>query len=127
MIRTKFKVFIMLLFCSLAFSGCIFVVAGVGALGGYAISKDTIQGETDKTFESVWDASLRVLNILGTVSSEDKQKGMIEAEIDTSNTKVTIEQLTPKTVRLVVTARRFLMPDITLAQKIYIKVIENAK
>lgn len=119
--------FVGLLVCYLNFCGCIYVVAGAGALGGYAISRDTIQGETDKTFDNIWNSSLKVLNILGNVTMEDKKKGVIEAKIDSSYAKVTIEQLTPKTTRLRVKARKFMLPNISLAQKIYIKVIQNVK
>ncbi len=123
----KEMLFAGILILCLLFSGCIFLIAGAGALGGYAISRDTIQGETDKTFASIWGSSLDVLNIMGTISSEDKHKGTIEAKVSSSDLKVKIEQLTPKAVRLSVSARRYLMPNIGLAQKIYIKVIQRAK
>jgi hypothetical protein len=115
--------------CCLIFSGCVYLVAGaaVGAVGGYAISKDTIQGDTDKTFNSLWSSSLKVLGIMGTVKTEDKQKGEIEADVDGSEVKITMEQLTTKTTRIRVSARKYLMPNISLAQKIYIKIIEQAK
>lgn len=125
--KTKPVFFIGMLICCLLSSGCIFIIAGVGAFGGYAISRDTIQGESDKNFDSMWSSSLKVLNILGNVDTEDRKKGVLEASIDSSKAKVIIEQLTPKTVRMRVSARKYMMPNITLAQKIYIKVIQNAK
>jgi len=121
-------IFLGLLFIFLLYSGCVFVVGGaVGALGGYAISKDTIQGEAGKSFGSIWNSSINVLNILGSVSKEDSKKGNIEAKIDTSNAIIKIEQLSSSTVRLRVSARRGMFPNLTLAQKIYTKIIENAK
>ncbi|MDD5005323.1 MAG: hypothetical protein PHS93_02315 [Candidatus Omnitrophica bacterium] len=114
-------------FC-LFFSGCPYLIVGtVGALGGYAISKDTIQGDTERTFNSVWKTSLNVLAILGTIKTEDLKKGTIEAEVEASEVKLIIEQLTPRTVRMRVSARKYLMPNIKLAQKIFIKVMEQAK
>lgn len=115
------------LICCLLFSGCIFIVAGVGVLGGYAISKDTIQGETDKNFLSIWDSSLDILKVMGLVYTEHKSKGTLEAKVNSSDVKIVIEELTVKTTRLRVSARKYLFPDISLAQKIYIKVIENAR
>ncbi len=111
----------------LLFSGCIFIVAGVGALGGYAISKDTIQGETEKTFDSVWNTSKDVLNTMGQVITENKSKGEFEADFSPSIVKVKMEELTPKVVRLRVSARKYMFPDISLAQKIFIKIVEQAK
>jgi hypothetical protein len=124
-IRNRLLVF--LLVCCLFSSGCIFVIAGVAALGGYAVSKDTIQGETDKTFVNVWNSSVDVLNIMGTVYSEYKSKGQIEAKIDASDVKVQIEEITSRTTRLRISARKYLLPDIGLAQRLYIKIIESAK
>ena len=113
---------------SLYLCGCIFLVGGaVGALGGYAISNDTIQGEIDKTFESLWKNSVDVLDILGAVTMEDKPRGLIEAKVNGAAVKIMIEQLTPKTSRFRVAARKYLLPKISLAQTIYIKVVQRAK
>ena len=117
---------IVLSFCLLS-SGCIFIVAGVGALGGYAISKDTIQGETDSGFEDVWQASQEVLDVMGLIHTEYKSKGEIEAKVNSSDVKILIEELTSKTTRLRVSARKYLLPDISLAQKIYIKIVQKSK
>ncbi|MFC1709701.1 DUF3568 family protein [Candidatus Omnitrophota bacterium] len=125
--KTNVTFAIITLCCCLLFSGCIFIIAGVGALGGYAISKDTIQGETDKTFANTWNSSLDVLNIMGLVHTEYKSKGKMEAKVGSSDVKVTIEEVTANSTRLRVSARKYLLPDIGLAQKIYIKIIENAK
>lgn len=124
--KAKFSFIVMLVCCMLS-SGCIFIVAGVGALGGYAISKDTIQGETERTRDSVWNTAKSVLNTMGSVITEDKRKGEFEADFSPSFVKVKIEELTPKTTRLRVSARKYMFPNISLAQKIYIKIIEQAR
>jgi hypothetical protein len=127
-LRLNLKIlFSLFLICCLFLSGCIFVIAGVGALGGYAISKDTIQGETEKSFESLWGTSLDVLSIMGIVYTEHESKGIIEAKIGASDVKVVIEELTARTARLRVSARKYLLPDISLAQRLYIKIIQNSK
>ena len=128
MIRKTIIPFIMMLVLCAVFSGCIYIVAGtVGALGGYAISKDTMEGITERSYSNIWDTSLKVLSIMGNVISEDKKKGIIEAEIDSSSAKVFMEELAPKVVRLTVTSRKLLLPNIKLAQKIYVKIIEHSK
>lgn len=116
-----------LIFMASAVSGCIFVIGGaVGALGGYAVSQDTIQGETAKSYTSVWNAAAKVMSILGDVSLEDREGGTIEATVNASKVKVKIEEIVKGAVRLRVKARKHLLPDIKLSQKIYIKIIENA-
>jgi len=109
--------------------GCapLIVGAAVGAVGGYAISKDTIQGETDKPYDALWNSSLMVSRIRGVVKLEDYTKGYID--LDASNSKVWIRliRLTEATTRIRVSARKFHMPDLGLAQDIYVKIMEQTK
>jgi hypothetical protein len=102
-------------------------VGALGAVGATAVSDDAIQGETDKSFEKLWVSALKVAKIMGSIDSEDGQKGIIEGRVDESKIKITLDQLTPKTTRMRVAARRHLLPHRKLAQKIYLKIIENAK
>ena len=128
MIRTKFIFFTMMLVCCLLFSGCIYIAAGtVGAVGGYAVSNDTMEGITERTLSKTWSTSLQVLSILGSVTVEDKKKGVIEAKIDSSSAKVELEEISSEVIRLRVSARKYLLPNIKLAQKIYTKIIEHSK
>ena len=127
MFKTKIIFLGTLLISCLLLSGCIFVIGGaVGVLGGYAISQDTIQGETSKSFTSIWSSAVEVLNIMGDVSIEDAAKGVIEASVDSSRVKIDVVELVPGVVRLRVKARKSIFPNIKLAQKIYVKIIENA-
>lgn len=110
-----------------ALSGCIFVVGGaVGALGGYAISQDTIQGETSNSYSDVWGSAVKVARILGDTIMEDKAAGSIEAKVNNATVWVDMEEIVKGAVRLRVKARKFLFPDLKLAQKVYVKILENA-
>lgn len=109
------------------FSGCIFIIGGaVGALGGYAISQDTIQGETNNSYTRVWKAATETMRTLGTISVEDKTRGTIEAKVNSSTVKVFVEEVIEGATRLRVKARKHLFPNLKLSQKIYVKVIEGA-
>ncbi|MDP8260219.1 MAG: hypothetical protein P9L96_04375 [Candidatus Gygaella obscura] len=119
------KVFsgILALFLCLSVCGCWPLFIGVGALGGYAISKDTIQGEVAQDVGSVWGAAIKVSEITGIIRAEDRTKGTLAVEVDRNNVNIRIEELTKNTVRLRVSARtKYLLPNINLAQKIYIKI-----
>ncbi|MFH1269651.1 MAG: hypothetical protein ABIH75_01150, partial [Candidatus Omnitrophota bacterium] len=76
----KIKLFL-ILFLLVSISGCAPLIIGgaVGALGGYAVSKDTIQGETDRSYDSLWAAAYTVSKIRGEIKYDDKMKGYIEA------------------------------------------------
>ena len=126
----KYKLLIVVsLFLLTAFScGCVafFVGSAIGALGGYAISRDTIQIETDRTYDELWASAVAVAKMKGTITNEDKAKGYLEIEIDSSRAIVQVIQLTKGTTRLKVSARRLGLPNMKLAQEIFVKILEKA-
>lgn len=131
--KNYFKLFsfILLISClGLIASGCIFLVGGaLGAAGGYIISGDTIEGTVDKKYEAIWDASIKVSNILGNIKFKDQQKGYIESEAGRTKVNINIEKVTEETTVIRIKARRYykLAPDRALAQKMYIKIMQEAK
>lgn len=108
--------------------GCWFLVGGaVGAAGVYAISKDTVQGETDKSYDSLWDAALTVSRYRGVIKQEDYSRGYIQLEADASRVYIRLIRLTQATMRLRVSARKHRLPNINLAQDIFVKIMEEAR
>jgi hypothetical protein len=107
-------------------SGCIFIVAGsVGAVGGYAITRDTIQGEYDANYSRAWKSALEVSSILGRVTTKNTTKGVIEAEVDKAKIKIEITQLTPEAIRLKVKARKGIFPRLGTAEKVFVKIVQQ--
>jgi len=109
--------------------GCAPLIIGgaVGAVGGYAVSKDTIQGETDRSYDSLWEAALNVSKIRGEVKYEDKTKGYIELEAESSKVYIRLIRLTQATTRVRISARKYHFPNMSLAQDLYVKILEQAK
>jgi hypothetical protein len=119
------KILNVLLVLTLTFSasGCFYLVfGGAAAAGGYAISRDTIQGEMDREFSQVWDSAVEVISIMGRIESQDHEKGEIISIVQGSRVTVDLIQITPATIRLKIKARRMGLPRIGLAQDIYLKV-----
>ena len=109
-------------------SGCVFILGGAaGALGAYGVSKDTIQGETDKPYDSLWNAALMISRVRGTIKEEDPTKGYIEAQIDSSRVWIRLIRLTQATTKLRISARKYHLPNLDLAQGFYVKIIEEAR
>ena len=108
-------------------SGCIAVVAGgVGAVGGYALSRDTFEGVTGKGQEEIWEAARKVLSIMGTISEDRSSKqGQMDAIIYGAKVTVTVVQVNLTTSKLRVKARRNIFPRIGLAQEVYTKIINQ--
>ena len=109
------------------FSGCAIFLLGAGAAGGYAVSKDEIEGIMDTPFERVYKSTKTVIQKEGALTLEDKERGKLEAVVEGSMVNANVEQVTPKTVRLRVKARKVkgLFPNVKVAQKIYTQAIKQ--
>ena len=118
-----------LIFSLLLFSGCPLFLLSAGAAGGYAISKDTIEGILEKPFNKVYKASREAITYEGFIRSENPTQGIIEANVRSSKVDIHIRQMTERTVRLQVRARTGynLLPDVKLANEIYNKIIGKLK
>lgn len=121
--------FILIMFMLMNISGCAPLIIGsaVGALGGYAISRDTMQGETDIEYDRLWNAMTTVARIRGTIKSEDYSKGYLNLEVESSKVWIRLIRLTKATTRLRISARKYRLPNFNLAQDIFVKIMEQAK
>lgn len=110
-------------------SGCAPLIIGgaVGVVGGYAISKDTVQGETDKPYDILWNSALMISGIRGTIRQEDRARGYIELEIESSRVWIRLIRLARATTRLRISARKYHLPNMDLAHDIFTKVMEGAR
>ncbi len=107
----------------LSLSGCFYaLIGGVGALGGYAISPDTVEGETQVSYDEVWKAAMDVLSIMGTIKMSDYKLGSIEAVVNRGVVWIDIAQLPGSWVRLRVKVRKNMMPKIRTAQDVWVKI-----
>lgn len=116
-------------FCLLAFStGCAPVLlATAGAVAGYAVSKDSVTIDLDRPWDRVWASCLEEAKHLGKIKREDRVKGRIDARINEADAVVTLDQLTPATVRVVIRARKHLLPQVEVAQKLGIGIARRVE
>ena len=123
--------FFLLPFMLITLCGCVPLVVGsvVGAavVGGLAISKDSIQGDTDKSYNNLWNSALTVSKIRGTIKEENNTKGYIELEAEGNYVWIELVKLTKATTRLKISARKLHFPNISLAQDLFVKIMEEAK
>ena len=122
--RKNFLAFAFLLGISTSFSGCVYLVIGsIGALGGYAISSDTVQGTVERDSKEVFDAAVAVSNIMGRLTKENEDSGRVEAIINNARVSIGVAQFTPKLARLTIKARKSFFPNVATAQDVYIKIV----
>lgn len=106
-------------------AGCIPLIIGAatGALGGYAVSKDTIQGESDKPYDSLWYAAKTIARSRGIIKEEDSLKGYLKLEIEASQVWIRLIRITRATTRLRISSRKRHLPNLALAEELYTKIM----
>ncbi len=123
------KIFFFIMACvgCLLSSGCVYLVAGgVGALGGYAISRDTVEGEAEVDYDTIWDAATEVMGIMGDVKRKDYKLGTLDATVNGARVNVDMSQISSREVRLRVKARKNMLPSIEIAQDVFMKIKNRA-
>ena len=116
----------LLLSFMLCTSGCVYlIVGGIGALGGYVVSPDTVEGITAHDQDEVWDAANEVLSIMGTISEAKQASGLMIARVSGAKITVTVVSVNKTSTKLNIKARKGPFPKITIAQDIYTKIITH--
>ncbi len=107
-------------------SGCVFLVAAsVGAVGGYAITSDTIQGEYDARQSDAYRAAVEVCGMLGTVLAKSLSQGSVQATVNRAMVTVLITPLTQEAIRIKVKARRGIFPRRGTAERVFVKIVSQ--
>ena len=107
-------------------SGCVFlVIGGVGAVGGYAISRDTFEGVSAKSQEELLASAHKVLSIMGTISEERPKDGEIVGTVYGAHVIVDVIQINLTTSKLRVKARKLIFPRVGIAQEVYTKIMNQ--
>jgi len=110
----------------MSLSGCIYlVVGGIGAVGGYIVSPDTVEGITENDMALVWDTVVETVSIMGLIEEKNEAGGMILASISGAKVTVTIISLGATTTKLTVKARKAYLPRISLAQDLFVKIMSR--
>lgn len=97
-----------------------------GAVAGYAVSRDSVTVDLDRPIDSVWTACVEETGEQGVIKREDRPNVRLEARIQRTDVVVTLEQLTPATVRVVIRARKNLLPQAHIAQRLGIGIARRA-
>jgi hypothetical protein len=119
----------LVLFILPALCGCapLIIGAAAGGLGAYAISKDTVQGDSDKDFDLLWESAINVSRQYGIIQQENISTGYIELTVDSSKVWIRLVRLTRATTRVRISARKFHFPNMELAQDLFVKIITGVK
>ncbi len=113
----------LIMVCTLL-NGCVYlVIGGLGALGGYIVSPDTVEGITGHDQADVWDVAYEVASIMGTIQESKESAGILNARINGAKVTITVLPMSSSAVKVIVKARKSFFPKISVAQDVYIKVM----
>jgi len=109
--------------------GCapLIIGAAAGGLGAYAVSRDTVQGDSDLNFDLLWESALNIAKQRGIIQQENIVSGYIELSSDSSKVWIRLIRLTQATTRIRVSARKFHFPNMDLAQDIFVKIVSGVR
>lgn len=112
-------------------------IYGVSALAGVAIlpvaaavtfaGKDYAEENLSVSFEKLYDASIKVLKRIGTVTNENKADGLISAQVNGASISVNLKKFSWRNTQARVSAREFLFPKPEIAAGILYQISEAAK
>ena len=107
-------------------AGCAVVWLGAGAVGGYAVSRDSIKNDLERSPGEVYAVSHQVVRALGILLEEDEPHGFMKANVEGARVTITIKSLSPHVVELKVKARRgAILPKLDVAERVYNKIMEE--
>ena len=109
--------------------GCVPLIIGAaaGGLGAYAVSKDTVQGDSDKGFDLLWESAINVAKQRGIIQQENISTGYIELTADSSKVWIRLIRLTQAATRIRISARKFHFPNMELSQDLFVKIVSGVK
>lgn len=116
---------ILVAFLSMSSYGCAVALIGAGVAGGVAISRDTAEIAKDTSYDKAWSVTEKTIKDMGMIKLQDRKAGKIEATVEDSQIEAHVTQITPKTVKVRVKARKNYFPNVDLAMKIVNKINEK--
>ena len=102
--------------------GAGFLPAGIA---GTLLGKDSAQAEFGVSFDRSYQAALEVIKGNGVVTDENKTAGVIKAEVSGHNVTVKVMKLEQGKTEIVITVRKFLIPQPEVAQGILYQIQEK--
>ena len=100
-------------------AGCAAVaLVSVGSVVGYAVSRDHVEMTVEQPYDKVWSAALEETKRAGLLKDINQDTGRIEATTQGTHLVVTLERLTETTVKVIIKARKHMLPQIEIAQRL---------
>ena len=127
MLSKSFKLSCILYLVScILLSGCVPLLIGTGIVTGFLVTKDTVSGNFEVSYDKLWTTALTAVQEKSDIFEQDKTAGIIKAKRGRDEIVVKVKELTETSQNLRVTARKALaLANLTLAQEVFNKIVRN--
>ena len=107
------------------------MLAGVAALPVMAAftftARDYAQETFDVTAQMAYDAGLRAIKIAGKVKEENRDSGVISAEVNGASVTLRLKKLSEKSTQVTISARKFGFPQAEIASGVMYRLKEQLR
>ncbi len=122
----KFFFIALVLSFNILFSGCVPVLIGLGVATGYMVTKDAVSGNFDIGYDTLWNTAVYVLERKGEIVSNDKQSGVLKANVGKDVVVVKIRELTEASQNLRVSARKKgIISNLSKAEEVFSEIVRK--
>lgn len=110
-----------------SFSGCIPVIIGTAAAGGYVASNDAADAFLECSYEQAWESAYGTLSELGKITYFKQSSGVMKGLVDNAVVRVRIISSNAASQRVVVSARKTMLPAPKIAQRLFLAIYYKIK
>jgi uncharacterized protein involved in outer membrane biogenesis len=107
------------------------MMTGVGivpvAIASAFIGKDNVQQTFDASFDKAYETGLVVLQEMGKVSAQNKEGGVITADIQGASVSLKLKKVAQDKTEVTISARKYLLPEPSIAGGVLYKMSERLK
>jgi len=112
---------------AVSLSGCVPVIVGTAAAGGYVASNDAADAFLECSYEQAWKSAYDTLSESGKITYFKESSGVMKGFIDNAAVRVRIISSNAASQRIVVSARKTMLPAPKIAQKIFLAIYHKIK
>lgn len=121
----KTRAIIFALLCAASCGCAVAVLAGAGAVAGYAVSRDHVEMLVERPYPQVWSAVLDETKRFALLKETDPEQGKIEADSKGTHIVISVSKETELAVKVTIKARKHLLPKIDVAQQLATRIAKR--
>ncbi len=107
---------------ALGTSGCAVALVGAGAVAGYAVSRDHTELTVERPYSQAWAACVEETRRVVVLKEQNQDTGRLEGTTQGTHVAVTLVPISDTTIKIMIKARKHLLPDTEVAQRLALRI-----